>query len=175
MPGDGLGGWGSTPAGSAMLGSMRATTIHAPRDIRLSSDVPDPRIEKPTDVLVRLTTTNIRGSDLHMYEGRTSFEAGKVFGHENLGEVVEVGGAVDGVKKGDRVVMPFNVACGFCENCERGLTGFCLTTNPGIDRSGGDRYTEGRSRQADPRCDERARHGSRMRQLPMLRPARARG
>ena len=95
------------------------------------SNVPDARIEKPTDVLVRLTTTNICGSDLHMYEGRTSFEKGKVFGHENLGEVIEVGGAVDRIKKGDRVCMPFNIGCGFCENCEKGLTGFCLTCNPG--------------------------------------------
>ncbi len=83
------------------------------------------------DEVYGLTTTNICGSDLHMYEGRTSFEKGRVFGHENLGEVIEVGAAVDRIKKGDRVCMPFNVGCGFCENCERGLTGFCLTTNPG--------------------------------------------
>ena len=66
-----------------------------------------------------------------MYEGRNSFKKGSVFGHENLGVVVEVGAGVDRVKKGDRVCLPFNVACGFCENCEKGLTGYCLTCNPG--------------------------------------------
>ncbi|SNB67837.1 Threonine dehydrogenase [Arboricoccus pini] len=109
---------------------MKAVVYNGPRDVSVSN-VPDARIEKPTDVLVRLTSTNICGSDLHMYEGRTSFEKGRIFGHENMGEVVEVGSAVDRVKKGDRVVLPFNVGCGFCENCERGFTGFCLTTNPG--------------------------------------------
>ncbi len=109
---------------------MKAVIYNGPRDVSVAN-VPDAKVEKPTDVLVRLTTTNICGSDLHMYEGRTSFEKGRVFGHENLGEVIEVGRAVDRIKKGDRVCLPFNVACGFCENCERGLTGFCLTCNPG--------------------------------------------
>jgi glutathione-independent formaldehyde dehydrogenase len=93
-------------------------------------EVPDARIERPTDVLMRITTTNICGSDLHMYEGRTDFETGRSFGHENLGEVVEVGPAVDKVQVGDRVVLPFNISCGFCKNCERGLTNYCLTTQP---------------------------------------------
>jgi threonine dehydrogenase-like Zn-dependent dehydrogenase len=83
-------------------------------------------------VLVKITTTNICGSDLHMYEGRTNMEPGRILGHENLGTVIGIGSAVDRVKLGDRVCMPFNIACGFCENCERGLTGFCLTANPGI-------------------------------------------
>lgn len=69
---------------------MKAIVYNGPRDVAVK-DVPDAKIEKPTDVLVRITTTNICGSDLHMYEGRTSFEAGRVFGHENLGEVIEVG------------------------------------------------------------------------------------
>ena len=103
---------------------MRAVVYQGPRDVGVSK-VPDAEIEKPTDVVVRLTTTNICGSDLHMYQGRTSFEPGQVFGHENLGEVIEVGSGVDRVKKGDRVCLPFNIGCGFCENCERGLTGFC--------------------------------------------------
>ncbi|HZP50793.1 glutathione-independent formaldehyde dehydrogenase, partial [Actinocrinis sp.] len=94
--------------------------------------VPDARIEAPTDVLVRITATNICGSDLHMYEGRTSVEEGKVLGHENLGQVIEVGSAVARIKVGDWVCLPFNIACGFCRNCERGLTGFCLTVNPGM-------------------------------------------
>ncbi len=109
---------------------MKAVIYNGPREVSVGK-VDDSRIEKPTDVVIRLTTTNICGSDLHMYEGRTSFEKGKVFGHENLGEVIEVGSAVDRVKKGDKVCMPFNVACGFCENCEKGLTGFCLICNPG--------------------------------------------
>jgi glutathione-independent formaldehyde dehydrogenase len=109
---------------------MKAVIYHGARDVRVDT-VADARIEKPTDVVVRLTATNICGSDLHMYEGRTSFEKGQVFGHENLGQVVEAGNGVDRVKKGDWVCLPFNVACGFCENCERGLTGFCLTCNPG--------------------------------------------
>lgn len=109
---------------------MKALVYNGPRDVSVI-DVPDARIEKPTDVLVRVTTTNICGSDLHMYEGRTSVEPGVVFGHENLGEVIEVGHAVDRVKVGDWVCLPFNVSCGFCENCERGLTAACLTVNPG--------------------------------------------
>lgn len=109
---------------------MKALVYKGPRDVRIQK-VPDAKIERPTDVLVRITTTNICGSDLHMYEGRTSVESGKVLGHENLGEVIAIGKGVDQVKVGDRVCLPFNIACGFCKNCERGLTGFCLTTNPG--------------------------------------------
>jgi threonine dehydrogenase-like Zn-dependent dehydrogenase len=109
---------------------MRALVYHGPRDVRIT-DVPDPTIEHPTDALVRITSTNICGSDLHMYEGRTTVEKGKVLGHENLGEVIEVGKAVSQVKVGDHVCLPFNIACGTCKNCERGLTGFCLTANPG--------------------------------------------
>ena len=109
---------------------MKALVYHGPRDVRIA-EVPDSKIEKPTDVLVRITTTNICGSDLHMYEGRTNVEQGKVLGHENLGQVIEVGKAVDRIKVGDWVCLPFNISCGFCKNCERGLTGFCLTTNPG--------------------------------------------
>jgi glutathione-independent formaldehyde dehydrogenase len=105
---------------------MKALVYHGPNKVSVDT-VDDPRIEKLTDVIVKLTTTNICGSDLHMYEGRTDVEKGKILGHENLGEVVEVGKAVDTVKKGDRVVLPFNIGCGFCANCERGLTGFCLT------------------------------------------------
>jgi threonine dehydrogenase-like Zn-dependent dehydrogenase len=109
---------------------MKALVYEGPRRVTVK-DVPDPRLERPTDALVRITTTNICGSDLHMYEGRTSVEHGKVLGHENLGEVIEVGDAVVRVKVGDRVCLPFNIACGFCRNCEKGYTGFCLTTNPG--------------------------------------------
>ena len=109
---------------------MKALVYNGPKNVSVK-EVPDANIEKGTDVLVEITTTNICGSDLHMYEGRTSVEKGKILGHENLGKVVEVGKAVESIKVGDYVCLPFNVACGFCENCERGLTGFCLTTNPG--------------------------------------------
>ncbi len=109
---------------------MKAVVYNGPRDVAIK-DMPDARITKPTDALIRITTTNICGSDLHMYEGRTSFERGRIFGHENLGQVIEVGAGVERVKAGDYVCLPFNIGCGFCENCERGLTGFCLTANPG--------------------------------------------
>jgi len=109
---------------------MRALVYRGPRDVRVE-EVDDPKIEKPTDVLVRITSTNICGSDLHMYEGRTDVEKGKVLGHENLGEVIEIGKAVERIKVGDIVCLPFNVSCGHCKNCERGLTGFCLIANPG--------------------------------------------
>jgi glutathione-independent formaldehyde dehydrogenase len=105
---------------------MKALVYHGPKKVSVDK-VPDPKLEKLTDVIIKLTTTNICGSDLHMYEGRTDVEKGKVLGHENLGEVVEVGKAVDTVKKGDKVVLPFNIGCGFCANCERGLSGYCLT------------------------------------------------
>lgn len=109
---------------------MQALVYKGPRDVQVMN-MPDAKIEKPTDVLVKVTTTNICGSDLHMYEGRTDMESGRILGHENLGEVIEIGKAVDRVKVGDIVCLPFNIGCGFCENCERGLTGFCLTVNPG--------------------------------------------
>ena len=80
-----------------------------------------------TDVIVKISSTTICGSDLHIYEGRTEVEKGKILGHEYLGEVVEAGNAVDTLKKGCKVILPFNIGCGFCANCERGLTGYCLT------------------------------------------------
>lgn len=110
---------------------MKALVYHGPYDVRVDN-VPDPKIEQPTDVLVQITTTNICGSDLHMYEGRTNMETGRVLGHENLGRVVEVGKAVSEIKVGDMVCMPFNIGCGHCKNCERGLTAYCLKLNPGF-------------------------------------------
>jgi glutathione-independent formaldehyde dehydrogenase len=108
---------------------MKALVYNGPRDVSVK-DVPDAKIERPTDVLVKITRTNICGSDLHMYEGRTDMEPGRVLGHENLGQVTEVGNAVVRIRVGDWVCLPFNIGCGFCRNCERGLTAFCLTTNP---------------------------------------------
>jgi len=108
---------------------MKAVVYHGPRNVSVD-EVPDARIEKPTDALVRITSTNICGSDLHMYEGRTDFEEGRIFGHENVGEIVEVGSAVEKVHVGDMISAPFNVSCGHCENCEHGLTNYCLYANP---------------------------------------------
>ena len=108
---------------------MRAVVYEGPYEVTVK-DVEDPTIQDPTDVIVRITTTAICGSDLHMYEGRTAAEAGITFGHENMGIVEEVGPGVATVTKGDRVVLPFNVACGFCKNCRAGKSAFCLTVNP---------------------------------------------
>jgi threonine dehydrogenase-like Zn-dependent dehydrogenase len=108
---------------------MRAVVYNGTRDVSVE-DVADPTIEHATDAVVRVTASNICGSDLHTYEGRTDLAPGTVIGHENLGEVVEVGHAVRKIRVGDRVCLPFNVSCGFCKNCEVGLTGFCLTVNP---------------------------------------------
>lgn len=110
---------------------MKAVVYEKPYAVAVR-DVDDPRIEHPNDVIVRVTSSAICGSDLHMYEGRTAAEPGIVFGHENLGVVEETGPGVVTLSKGDRVVMPFNVACGFCKNCLAGDTGFCLTVNPGF-------------------------------------------
>jgi glutathione-independent formaldehyde dehydrogenase len=110
---------------------MKALVYNGPRDVAVQ-DMPDAGIERPTDALVRITRTNICGSDLHMYEGRTDMRPGRILGHENVGEVIEIGAAVDRVKVGDMVSLPFNIGCGFCENCERGLSNYCLTCNPGL-------------------------------------------
>src|SRR5260370_35295832 len=112
---------------------MRAVVYHGRGQVSVD-DVPDAGIEKPTDVLVRITSTNICGSDLHMYEGRTNFEQGRVFGHENLGEGVEVGAAREKVQVGDAVSGPFNVSCGHGRNCGTGLRHYCRGANdsPGI-------------------------------------------
>lgn len=114
---------------------MRALVYNGPRDVEIQ-DMPDPKIKHPNDVLVKITTTNICGSDLHMYEGRTDLESGKIIGHENLGVIIECGPAVASLEIGDRVCIPFNASCGFCENCERGMTGACLTLNPGTAGAG---------------------------------------
>ena len=108
---------------------MRALVYNGPFDVSVT-DVPDATIEAPTDAVVRVTTTNICGSDLHMYEGRTSVEEGKILGHENMGIVEAVGAGVSRIKVGDRVSVPFNIACGTCRNCTRGWTSFCLRVNP---------------------------------------------
>jgi glutathione-independent formaldehyde dehydrogenase len=109
---------------------MRAVVVRGVGEVAVET-VEDARIEAPTDVLLRVTSSAICGSDLHMYEGRMGDVAGMVIGHEPLGVIVEVGSAVASVKRGDRVTVPTHICCGFCYNCVRGYSDACLTTNPG--------------------------------------------
>lgn len=108
---------------------MRAVVWKGPREVSVEH-VPDPKIQDSNDAILRLTSAAICGSDLHMYEGRTEAKPGTVLGHENMGVIEEVGPSVTSIKKGDRVVLPFNIACGWCFNCERQYTNACLTLNP---------------------------------------------
>jgi glutathione-independent formaldehyde dehydrogenase len=110
---------------------MKAVVYKEPFEVAVE-EVEDPKIQDPTDVVIRVTSTAICGSDLHMYEGRTGAEPGIVFGHENMGVVEDVGPGVATLRPGDRISLPFNVACGFCKNCENNKTGFCLTVNEGF-------------------------------------------
>jgi threonine dehydrogenase-like Zn-dependent dehydrogenase len=107
---------------------MKAVTWHGQRDVRVDEH-PDPRIERPTDAIVRITTTAICGSDLHLYEVLNPFmDPGDILGHEPMGIVEEVGSEVTNVKPGDRVVMPFQISCGHCFMCGQGLNTQCETT-----------------------------------------------
>jgi threonine dehydrogenase-like Zn-dependent dehydrogenase len=107
---------------------MRALTWHGKRDVRVDT-VPDPVIEEPTDVIVRITSTGICGSDLHLYEVLGPFlDEGDILGHEPMGVVAEVGSEVTALRVGDRVVVPFNVSCGTCFMCSGGLHSQCETT-----------------------------------------------
>jgi threonine dehydrogenase-like Zn-dependent dehydrogenase len=107
---------------------VKALVWHSRRDVRVEN-VPDPSIEHPTDAIVRVTSTAICGSDLHLYEVMGPFmEPGDVLGHEPMGIVEEVGSEVDHIRAGDRVVVPFNISCGGCFMCDRGLFSQCETT-----------------------------------------------
>jgi threonine dehydrogenase-like Zn-dependent dehydrogenase len=107
---------------------MKALTWHGRRDVRVD-EVPDPAIEEPTDAIIRVTTTAICGSDLHLYEVLGPFiEQGDILGHEPMGVVEEVGPQVAHIAAGDRVVIPFNIACGHCFMCDRKLFAQCETT-----------------------------------------------
>ena len=122
-----------------MAMSIKGVVYEGERDVSVKT-VDEPEIEDPNDVVIDVTTTCICGSDLHMYEGRTSAEPGIVFGHETMGVVSETGDGVSSLEIGDRIVAPFNVACGFCENCEDGLTGFCQNVNQTGDVPAGGAY-----------------------------------
>ncbi|GFO67861.1 aldehyde dehydrogenase [Geomonas limicola] len=99
-------------------------------------EVPDPVLEQDNDIIVRVSSAAICGSDLHMYQGRTSAQPGMVFGHEFMGVVEKVGSGVQLLKEGDRVSLPFNIACGTCFNCCRGYFNACLSTNPKLPGGG---------------------------------------
>jgi threonine dehydrogenase-like Zn-dependent dehydrogenase len=107
---------------------MKAVAWHGTHDVRVDT-VPDPTIEKPTDAIIRITSSGICGSDLHLYEVLGPFiDAGDILGHEPMGIVEEVGAEVTQIKPGDRVVIPFNISCGHCYMCDRGLQSQCETT-----------------------------------------------
>lgn len=109
---------------------MRANCWMGKRDVRVET-VPDPQILNQHDAIVKVTSTAICGSDLHLYDGFVpTMESGDILGHEFMGEVVETGRAVKNLKKGDRVVVPFPIACGHCFSCQEGLFSLCENTNP---------------------------------------------
>jgi glutathione-independent formaldehyde dehydrogenase len=120
---------------------VQALVFKAPFQVAVI-DVDDPTIEDANDAIIRITTANICGSDLHPYEGRVELESGMVLGHENMGVVEEVGPGVNRIKVGDRVSVPFNLACGTCRNCVDGWTSACLRTNPSGQPGAGYGYPE---------------------------------
>jgi threonine dehydrogenase-like Zn-dependent dehydrogenase len=109
---------------------MKALCWYGKYDVRVI-DVPDPKILNPRDAIIKVTTTAICGSDLHLYDGYIpTMMKGDILGHEFMGEVVETGRAITNLKKGDRVVVPFTIACGNCFFCQRGLWSSCDNSNP---------------------------------------------
>lgn len=113
---------------------MRALVWHGKEDVRCET-VPDPKIEEPRDAILKVTSCAICGSDLHLYDHfMIGMKKGDVIGHEFMGEVVEVGPGVDGsIKVGERVVVPFTIICGECEQCQRGNFSLCERTNRNKD------------------------------------------
>ncbi len=109
---------------------MKAVVFQKPRELTVET-VADPDLETATDALIRLTSSAICGTDLHIYEGRMGEPTGMVIGHEPLGVVEEVGSSVVSVKPGDRVTVPTHICCGFCASCVSGRSAECLMTNPG--------------------------------------------
>jgi S-(hydroxymethyl)glutathione dehydrogenase / alcohol dehydrogenase len=107
---------------------MKATVFHKPHDIRVDT-VPDPIIEKPDDIIVQVTSTAICGSDLHIYSGAVPQKESMILGHEFMGIVAETGAAVASLRKGDRIVIPFPIACGECFFCKHGASPNCESSN----------------------------------------------
>src|SRR5256714_15009485 len=104
---------------------MKALCWYGTHKVRVEN-VPDPQIINPRDAIVKITTTAICGSDLHLYDGYIpTMEKGDILGHEFMGQVVEVGKGVENLKKGDRVVVPFTISCGYCEYCSMQLWSLC--------------------------------------------------
>src|ERR1051325_8633378 len=109
---------------------MKATCWQGKRKMEVE-DVPDPKIINSRDAIVKITSTAICGSDLHLYNGLVpTMESGDILGHEFMGEVVEVGRGVHNLQKGDRVVVPFPIACGGCFSCQRQMFSLCENSNP---------------------------------------------
>jgi len=109
---------------------MKAVCWHGANDLRVDN-VPDPTIINPRDAIVKITSTAICGSDLHLYDGYIpTMQSGDIMGHEFMGEVVELGSEVKNLKKGDRVVIPFTISCGSCFFCNRDLWSLCDNSNP---------------------------------------------
>ena len=109
---------------------MKALCWYGKEDVRVET-VPDPKILNPHDAIIEITRTAICGSDLHLYDGFIpTMEAGDILGHEFMGEVVDIGTEVKNLKRGDKVVVPFTIACGQCFFCKRGLWSACDNTNP---------------------------------------------
>ena len=109
---------------------MKALCWHGTGDVRVDT-VADPTIQDPRDIVIKITSTAICGSDLHLFNGfQPTMEKGDQLGHENMGEVVEVGRGVSTLKVGDRVVVPFTICCGECFFCQKGLFACCDRTNP---------------------------------------------
>jgi len=112
---------------------MKALCWHGTNDVRVDT-VPDPKIADSGDVIVRITSTAICGSDLHLYDGfMPTMQEGDVLGHEPMGVVEEVGKGVTKLRKGDRVVVPFTISCGACWFCQRQMFSLCDTTNPNAE------------------------------------------
>lgn len=112
---------------------MKALCWHGHGDVRVDT-VPDPKIEQPTDIIIRITSSGICGSDLHLYDGyMPTMESGDILGHEPMGVIEEVGAAVTKLKKGDRVVIPFTISCGSCFFCKKTLFAACDRTNPNAE------------------------------------------
>ena len=109
---------------------MKAVCWHGANDLQVDN-VPDPKIEDDRDAVIKITSTAICGSDLHLYDGYIpTMREGDIMGHEFMGEVVETGKGVSNLKQGDRVVVPFTIACGNCFFCNRDLWSLCDVSNP---------------------------------------------